>query len=124
MESSKGRVVPLYLPIKEAHLELHWCDRGVSHTKFETVKELADFLKDNPILAAAVEYFIKEPKEIAEVKLILPENMQFLKPEAQAPWLANARNVIDSYHGKVIMGKRVFADFGQLQKYLDEGSRH
>jgi hypothetical protein len=52
----------MYPPIKEVRIELHWRDIGVSYKTFANVQELAQFLKDNPILANAVGYTEKKSK--------------------------------------------------------------
>jgi hypothetical protein len=59
MGRSDGKTVPLYPPLKEVHLELHWNDKGPGLKQFRNVQELAAFLKANPILAEAVGYVAK-----------------------------------------------------------------
>jgi hypothetical protein len=49
--------------VKEIRIDLYWEDQYGKGTKnFFSVQELADFLKDNPLLAEAVGYVPKKKK--------------------------------------------------------------
>ncbi len=56
--------IPLYLPIKEVRIELYYEDKCVrGSNSFESVQELAQFLEDNPELAALVKYPLKKDRK-------------------------------------------------------------
>lgn len=49
--------IPVYLPVKEIKIVLEYSDSVVrGSNSFDTVKEFAEFLKDNPDLAKALGY--------------------------------------------------------------------
>lgn len=51
----------IHLPLKEVKIKLEWTDQVSFNGKtFETVQELADFLKEYPPLAEAVKYVPKK----------------------------------------------------------------
>lgn len=53
--------VPIYPPIKEVKIQLYWEDKSTKGgNSFNTVQELAEFLKENPDLAKAVNYVPKK----------------------------------------------------------------
>jgi hypothetical protein len=50
----------IHLPLKEVTLKLEWIDQiGFTGKTFQTVQELAEFLKEYPPLAQAVNYISK-----------------------------------------------------------------
>jgi hypothetical protein len=116
MGRSTGREIQLYPPIKEIWIELHWSDMGQTTKKFANVQELAQFLKDNPLLAQAVGYIARAPK-LNEMKM--PDSYMSLPAGEQKIWIERAKEVL-SQSGKVSFRGRVFDNENLLESVLRE----
>lgn len=113
MGKSDGRAVPLYAP-KDVWIELHWNDRGKAIKTFSNVHDLAQFLKDNPLLAEAVGYVARSPKLN---KLKMPDFFMSVAPSEQSVWVWRARDTF-SRKGSVEMDGTVFESEKQFEDYL------
>ncbi len=115
MGRSDGRAVRLEAP-KEVSIELHWTDFGKGSKSFANVHELAQFLKDNPLLAQSVGYVPRPPKTNV---LRMPDFFMSIPPGEQATWVWCAKHVINR-KGVVEMNGRTFTSDVQLEHYIDQ----
>ncbi len=113
MGRSEGRSVPLFAA-KDVWIELHWSDRGKSIKTFANVHDLAQFLKDNPLLAQAVGYVARSPKLNS---LKMPDFFMSVPASEQAMWIWRARDVF-SRKGSVEMNGRTFTSEVQFEDYV------
>ena len=116
MGRSDGRAVPVSASVKDVHIQLHWTDYGKGSKTFANVHELAQFLKDNPLLAQAVDYVARPPKPN---QLKMPDFFMGIPPPDQATWIWCALDIIKR-KGSVEMNGRIFTNDFQFQQYVEK----
>jgi len=89
---------------------------GQTTKTFANVHELAQFLKDNPLLAQAVGYVARAPK-LNEMKM--PDSYMSLPPSEQKIWIERAKAVL-SQNGKVSFRGRTFDSENLFDAVLKE----
>ena len=114
MGRSNGREVQMYPPLKEVYIELYWSDIGETRKKFANVHELAQFLRDNPVLAKAVGY-VAAPK----LSLKMPDEFFSLPVGEQRVLIENAMDILKR-NGSVELRGRTFKSEFQFQQFIKE----
>ena len=115
MGRSNGREVQMYPPLKEVYIELFWNDIGETRKRFANVHELAQFLKDNPVLANAVGYVASA----AKLNLKMPDNLYTLPFSEQRTLIENAYDVL-SRKGSVEYRGMTFKSEFEFERFMKE----